>query len=146
MQGASSTLPSPARAGTSSSSASTAFAATAIMAPHQDDSALLDRLAEDLTFTLDRKAGLSKTYGLLLLVSVEGVEPETVLFLGVGRFPVQANIEVKATPSNIVCMTHEKRDMKGPDIAAPSSFLKEDSAKDVELKEKQDISQLLQTL
>jgi hypothetical protein len=38
-------------------------------------------------------------------------------------------------------MTHEKRDLKGPDIVAPSSFLKEDSAKDVELKEKQDISQ-----
>jgi predicted protein tyrosine phosphatase len=35
--------------GTSSSSASTA-AATTIMAPHQDESALLDRLAEDLTF------------------------------------------------------------------------------------------------
>ncbi len=60
MQGASSTLPSPARAGTSSSSASTAVTAAAIMAPHQDDSALLDRLGEDLAFTLDNKAGLSK--------------------------------------------------------------------------------------
>jgi hypothetical protein len=46
------------RAGTSSSAASTsaaAAAAAAAMAP-QDDCALLDRLAEDLTFTLDRKA------------------------------------------------------------------------------------------
>ncbi len=49
MQGASSTLPSPARVGTSSSSASTTIAAT-IVAPHQDESPLLDRLAEDLTF------------------------------------------------------------------------------------------------
>jgi hypothetical protein len=58
MQGASSMLPSPMRAGTSSSAASTsaaAAAAAAAMAP-QDDCALLDRLAEDLTFTLDRKA------------------------------------------------------------------------------------------
>jgi hypothetical protein len=45
------------RAGTSSSAASTsaAAAAAAAMAP-QDDCALLDRLAEDLTSTLDRKA------------------------------------------------------------------------------------------
>jgi hypothetical protein len=42
-------LPSPAREGTCSSSASTA-AATTIMVPHQDESALLDRLAEVLTF------------------------------------------------------------------------------------------------
>jgi predicted protein tyrosine phosphatase len=35
--------------GTSSSSASTTIAAT-IVAPHQDESPLLDRLAEDLTF------------------------------------------------------------------------------------------------
>lgn len=49
MQGASSTLPSPARVGTSSSFASTA-AATTIVAPHQDESPLLDRLAADLTF------------------------------------------------------------------------------------------------
>lgn len=49
MQGASSTLLSPARVGTSSSSASTA-AATTIMAPHQDENALLDCLAKDLTF------------------------------------------------------------------------------------------------
>jgi hypothetical protein len=60
MQGASSMLPSPMRAGTSSSAASTsaaaaAAAAAAAMAP-QDDCALLDRLAEDVTFTLDRKA------------------------------------------------------------------------------------------
>jgi glutamate-1-semialdehyde aminotransferase len=59
MQGASSMLPSPMRAGTSSSAASTpaaaAAAAAAAMAP-QDDCALLDRLAEDLTSTLDRKA------------------------------------------------------------------------------------------
>ncbi len=56
MQGASSMLPSPMRAGTFSSAASTsAAAAAAAMAP-QDDCALLDRLAEDLTFTLDRKA------------------------------------------------------------------------------------------
>ncbi len=58
MQGASSMLPSPMRAGTSSSAASTsaaAAAAAAAMAP-QDDCALLDRLADDLTFTLDRKA------------------------------------------------------------------------------------------
>ncbi len=50
-------LPSPMRAGTTSSAASTsaAAAAAAAMAP-QDDCALLDRLAEDLTFTLDRKA------------------------------------------------------------------------------------------
>jgi hypothetical protein len=42
-------LPSPAHVGTSSSYASTT-AATTIMAPHQDESALLDRSAEDLTF------------------------------------------------------------------------------------------------
>ncbi|KAH8969554.1 hypothetical protein BDL97_02G039700 [Sphagnum fallax] len=60
MQGASSMLPSPMRAGTSSSAASTSAAAAAAaaaagMAP-PDDCALLDRLAEDLTSTLDRKA------------------------------------------------------------------------------------------
>jgi hypothetical protein len=49
MHGASSTLPSPLRVGTSSSFASTA-AATTIMAPHHDESPLLDPLAEDLTF------------------------------------------------------------------------------------------------
>lgn len=49
MHGASSTLPSPACVGTSSSFASTAIATT-IMAPHHDESLLLDHLAEDLTF------------------------------------------------------------------------------------------------
>jgi predicted protein tyrosine phosphatase len=39
--------------GTSSSSASTTIAAT-IVAPHQDESPLLDRLAEDLTFMKKR--------------------------------------------------------------------------------------------
>ncbi len=49
MHGASSTLLSPTRVGTSSSSASTTTTTT-IMAPYQDESALLDHLAKDLTF------------------------------------------------------------------------------------------------
>jgi hypothetical protein len=51
------------------------------MAPHQDDSALLDRLAEDLTFTLDRKAGLGKVRAVSIPSFLSSVQDLGCLFV-----------------------------------------------------------------
>ncbi len=67
------------------------------------------------------------------------------MVFSVEHVPVQANNKVDATPSNTVNTIHDVSSKKLPDIAVPSYFLKEDSGKDAELKEKEDTLQMLRS-